>query len=363
MGAILFAAKFGKNFDADVKKWRFFSLLSINVSMFIEVSALAFPQFFLLIASLANIGKNVSFMLSSASRSAIHLRFAKQNNIADIQGKSVSQYIASNLLGYGLGMALSQVISVTDLSQVVPCFVALSGVQAITTQKSNKYIEEIFLNNQRANIVFNSYFDSNCREFPDTRTANLSEHYYLPDALNNQRCNYIQYGANSIGDVLTSSNKHYSESMLHQLEKLNHEGRKFVYYISEYKPDASQKMRTPLRSTTRDYVIHFNLQEDAEARDVFESYFLGRMIDHYLQKAKAQAKDSMLTAATTKQAIRRAEWEFKNIIDLDKEVIPKLRKAGWSISYIYLDNGSNRFLVQQQGQDFIQEAKEEVAKK
>lgn len=110
-------------------------------------------------------------------------------------------------------------------------------------------------------------------------------------------------------------------------------------------------------------MIHFNLQEDAEARDVFESYFLGRMIDHYLQKAKAQAKDNMLTAATTKQAIRRAEWEFKNIIDLDKEVIPKLRKAGWSISYIYLDNGNNRFLVQQQGQDFIQEAKEEVAKK
>lgn len=90
MGAILFAARFGKNLDADIKKWRFFSLFAINISTFIEVSALAFPQFFLLIASIANIGKNVSFMLSSASRSAIMLRFAKQNNIGDIQGKSVS---------------------------------------------------------------------------------------------------------------------------------------------------------------------------------------------------------------------------------------------------------------------------------
>lgn len=90
MGAILFAAKFGKNFDADVKKWRFFSLVAINISTFMEIAVLAFPQFFLLIASVANIGKNISFMLSSASRSAIHLRFAKQNNIADIQGKSVS---------------------------------------------------------------------------------------------------------------------------------------------------------------------------------------------------------------------------------------------------------------------------------
>lgn len=77
MGAIFFAAKFGKNFDADVKKWRFYSLVSINVSNFMEIAVLAFPQYFLLIASTANVGKNISFMLSSASRSAIHLRFAK----------------------------------------------------------------------------------------------------------------------------------------------------------------------------------------------------------------------------------------------------------------------------------------------
>jgi len=84
MGAIFFASRYGKNFDADVKKWRYFSLVSYNLSMFIEISCLLIPQYFLAIASFANIGKNVSFMLSSASRSAIHLRFAKENNIADI---------------------------------------------------------------------------------------------------------------------------------------------------------------------------------------------------------------------------------------------------------------------------------------
>lgn len=116
MGAILFSAKFGKNFDADVKKWRFFSLFAINVAVFAEITVLAYPKYFLLIASMANFGKNISFLLSSASRSAIHLRFSKLNNIADIQGKSTSQYITSNLLGYGLGMALSKIIDVTSLS-------------------------------------------------------------------------------------------------------------------------------------------------------------------------------------------------------------------------------------------------------
>lgn len=71
------------------------------------------------------------------------------------------------------------------------------------------------------------------------------------------------------------------------------------------------------------------------------------MIDENLQRAKAKAEDGQLTALTTKAAIRRAEWEFKNLINLEKDVIPLLNKAGWSTNYIYLDNGKNRFMIQQ----------------
>jgi glutamate N-acetyltransferase/amino-acid N-acetyltransferase len=90
LGAILFASKFGKNFDADIKKFRFLSILALNISLWIEITTLVFPQHFLIIASLANMGKNICFMLSSASKASINLRFAKQNNLADIQGKAVS---------------------------------------------------------------------------------------------------------------------------------------------------------------------------------------------------------------------------------------------------------------------------------
>jgi hypothetical protein len=52
-------------------------------------------------------------MLSSASRASINLRFAKNNNLADIQGKSSSQYTASSLLGYALGISLTKLIDIT----------------------------------------------------------------------------------------------------------------------------------------------------------------------------------------------------------------------------------------------------------
>ena len=70
------------------------------------------------------------------------------------------------------------------------------------------------------------------------------------------------------------------------------------------------------------------------------------MIDQNLQYTKKNSKDGLLTAENTKKAIRRAEWEFKNLINIEEDVLPHLKKAGWSYNYIYLDNGKNRFQLQ-----------------
>ena len=60
------------------------SVAVLNIAFWIEITTLAFPKYFLIIAATANMGKNICFMLSSASRASINLRFAKNNNIADI---------------------------------------------------------------------------------------------------------------------------------------------------------------------------------------------------------------------------------------------------------------------------------------
>lgn len=90
LGGILFASRYGKNFDEDIKKWRFMAQVALNISIYIDILTLKFPHHFLLLASIANVGKNICFLLSSASRASINARFAKNNNIGDISGKSVS---------------------------------------------------------------------------------------------------------------------------------------------------------------------------------------------------------------------------------------------------------------------------------
>jgi hypothetical protein len=198
-----------------VKKWRFMSLLSLNLALWMDTLALAFPHHFLAIASISNVGKNISFMLSSASRASINLSFCKTNNMADIQGKSVSQFTASTLIGSGLGLGLSKIIDISSLASLYPCFLALTAVQAVTTHYSTKVVYEQYLNNSRANLLFNKFFESGRKDFEDWIVLNRSEVFWLPDFLNYQKCSFVQYGHNSVGYVLTHKEPDHAESMLH----------------------------------------------------------------------------------------------------------------------------------------------------
>jgi len=76
----------------------------MEIASFIELLTPLVPQYFLLLASIANIGKNISFLAASASRAAIHKSFALQENLADITAKTGSQSIISSLIGTTLGI-------------------------------------------------------------------------------------------------------------------------------------------------------------------------------------------------------------------------------------------------------------------
>ena len=91
-------------------------MVALNVSIFIEIMTLKFPSHFLFLASLANVGKNICYLLASASRGSINMRFAKSNNMGDISGKSVSQFTTSSLMGMGLGIGLTSLINISQFS-------------------------------------------------------------------------------------------------------------------------------------------------------------------------------------------------------------------------------------------------------
>ena len=145
-------------FDADPRYWRFVSSLALDASTLLELLSPLAPGCFLPIASVANVGKNVSFLSASASRAALHLALAREGNLADVTAKTGSQArgvgarrrrearfsrarslvradprrraqtIVGSLVGTTLGIALSTQLGDAWGAPLVAGFVSLSAV-------------------------------------------------------------------------------------------------------------------------------------------------------------------------------------------------------------------------------------------
>ncbi|CDW83257.1 UNKNOWN [Stylonychia lemnae] len=346
LGGILFASRYGRNFDEDIKKWRFMAIFALNVAMYIEILTLSFPHHFLLLASLANVGKNICFLLASASRASINMQLSKNNNIGDISGKSVSQATASTLVGGAFGLWISKVIDITQVSQLYPIFIVLTGMNIAASYFSAKVIDEIYLNNQRAYLLFNEYFQNNYK-FSSAAHINHIEVFYLPNLLNMKVCKFIKYGHSSVYSLLEDKkDKLYQQNLVNQLKQKD---RKFIYHVE----GLNSRFRTNFKgffNNGRPYKIHINMKKEAENIDILKSYYFARLLDNQLNKDMSYNKNDSNTN-NLYQKIYEAEQEYKQIDFSEFE--NQLKGQGWSLEYIYLDSKKNRYSVDIQGQSSI----------
>ena len=220
IGAIFFASRYGGFFDEDIKKWRFFAMFTLNMAILTEIMTLKFPHLFLLLASTANMGKNVCFLMAAATRAQINMKFAKQNNIADIAGKAVSQFTTSSLIGMAVGIGLSKIIDIGSLAQMAPVFAGLTFINIYSTYSSAYLIDEIYLNNQRSKLLFDKLLASENNTVPTMKEINESSNFAVPNFMNWHYCRFVRFGQNSISHVIGMTQPNfYVTSLLHQLHK------------------------------------------------------------------------------------------------------------------------------------------------
>jgi len=160
LGGILFASKVNTNFDADPKFWRMSGEYALIASALLEVTtAISGPSWFIVQASIANIGKNVSCFAASATRAAMNQSFAKSDNLADVTAKATSQALACSLIGTALGIVYSSVTALAQFSfvKVFPVFCILSAIQLFSLYKAVSKVRLKVLNKQRFFIVCSQY--------------------------------------------------------------------------------------------------------------------------------------------------------------------------------------------------------------
>jgi hypothetical protein len=143
----------------------------------------------------------------------------------------VSQFTTSSIVGMLLGSALTHFINVSSLSSLVPTFLVLSAVNMYASYKSALVVNENYLNNNRAALIFDRYFQSPelsvaqqeeklgnneqpVRTIEDVHIVNLKEKFYVPNLLNFCRCKYIRFGDFALIDTLTDCSDSTIQSIM-----------------------------------------------------------------------------------------------------------------------------------------------------
>lgn len=171
-------------FFADPKRWRLLSTVAMDTASLLEILTPLFPGYFLPIASIANVGKNISFLSASASRAAIHRSFAIHENLADVTAKTGSQTVLCGTVGSFLGISLAASIG-SDYAYTVAAFLCCSTVNITATYFSLREVRLKPVSLDRLDLLMDGYFNSRQSDksrkiiTPEEMTA-LERHLAVP---------------------------------------------------------------------------------------------------------------------------------------------------------------------------------------
>ncbi|ORX66864.1 DUF647-domain-containing protein [Linderina pennispora] len=90
---VIYATLVGQRFDSDPKHQRFWSTIWLQCATWLEMLTPLVPHLFLVIGSVANVGKNISWLAIFATKATVNRQFCLKENLGDVTGKV---WLASN---------------------------------------------------------------------------------------------------------------------------------------------------------------------------------------------------------------------------------------------------------------------------
>lgn len=148
----------GTRFDLEPKKLRFLAVLAMYVASFIEISTLAQPSYFLLFASVANLVKNIAWIILSATRASQLVQMSKTGNLGDLTAKMGSQGTASSLLGTIIGVSISSYLTLSSFPSFMSIYVPLACLGLFSLYRSTSFMVTNTLNRERLNILLDYFW-------------------------------------------------------------------------------------------------------------------------------------------------------------------------------------------------------------
>ncbi|XP_008790336.2 protein root UVB sensitive 4 isoform X1 [Phoenix dactylifera] len=315
----IYTASLGSAFDTNLKRVRFSTSVLFSLGIGIELLTPAFPQYFLLLATVANIAKSISLAAYLATGTAIHRSFAITDNLGEVSAKSQIQTVCFDNLGLLLAALLNILCKINQRFQaglplIYPIFAA---VDLFAIYQGLKFVHLQTLTKDRLEIIINTWLCSGVVPSP----AEVSSKEGI-DVLMNKGSKLwpIRIGCLDPKDS-------FSMVSVLTIQSLRHED---LYFICM---EISQK-----GLTRKQPGILLSLQETAVSSDII----IGLLQACLIRKMLLPRSSSICNASSTEDSML-AEW-FKVVEDSklraireSTHLIEELQRAGWVVKNILLN--------------------------
>lgn len=156
LGRLTVATRFGESFDSNLKRFRYSTSLVYASCLGLEYLTPLFPQYFLLLASVANVGKSVGLATFIATQPAFHRSFARSENLAHISAKAQAQQMVVDNLGLALAVTATHVCRNSEAARRALPLAALPFLAAGDLYSIYRELRSVHLrtmNKERAEIL------------------------------------------------------------------------------------------------------------------------------------------------------------------------------------------------------------------
>ncbi|KAI3713073.1 hypothetical protein L1987_71644 [Smallanthus sonchifolius] len=159
----IYTASLASAFDTNLKRVRFSTSVVFSLSIGVELMTPAFPQYFLLLASIANIAKQISLACYLATGTAVHRSFAVADNLGEVSAKAQIQTVCFDNLGLMLAAALNIMLKNNQRLQAGLPFVIypiFTAIDLYGIYQSLKHVHLQTLTKDRLEMIIDTWIQS-----------------------------------------------------------------------------------------------------------------------------------------------------------------------------------------------------------
>ncbi|KAK4760868.1 hypothetical protein SAY87_005761 [Trapa incisa] len=158
----IYTASLASAFDTNLKRVRFSTSVLFSLSLGVELLTPAFPQYFLLLATIANIAKQISLACYLATGSAVHRSFALADNLGEVSAKAQIQSVCFDNIGLMLAAFLNMLLKNNCRWQGALPFVVypiFTAVDLLGVYQGLKHVHLQTLTKDRLVIILNNWIN------------------------------------------------------------------------------------------------------------------------------------------------------------------------------------------------------------